>query len=113
MHLYLYLLLILSFMIRKMSSLEIMQVMLRININFYINIAIIQVKKLTELAIIPKRGSEFAAGFDLSSAYDVVVPARGKALVKTDIAIAIPPNTYARIGITYFISIEYHLLPII
>ena len=76
-------------------------------------------KKLTELAIIPKRGSEFAAGFDLSSAYDVIVPARGnviiyltpdtiltwcfkfkgKALVKTDIAIAIPPNTYARIGI--------------
>jgi dUTP pyrophosphatase len=36
----------------------------------------------------------------LSSAYDVIVPARGKALVKTDIAIAIPPNTYARIGIT-------------
>ena len=38
------------------------------------------------------------AGFDLSSAYDIVVPARGKAIVKTDLAIAIPPNTYARIG---------------
>lgn len=37
-------------------------------------------------------------GFDLSSAYDMVVPARGKALIKTDIAVAIPENTYARVG---------------
>ena len=57
-----------------------------------------QVKKLSEFAIIPSRGSEFAAGFDLSSAYDCCVPARGKALVKTDLAIAIPENTYARIA---------------
>ena len=32
------------------------------------------------------------------SAYDCSVPARGKAVVKTDIAIAIPPGTYARIA---------------
>eukprot|EP01031_Cornospumella_fuschlensis_P033825 gene33826-40926_t len=57
-----------------------------------------QVKKLTDLAILPTRGSAFAAGFDLSSAYDVVVPRRGKAICKTDLAIAIPPNTYARIA---------------
>jgi hypothetical protein len=37
-------------------------------------------------------------GYDLCSAYDTVIPARGKSLVKTDIAIAIPQNTYARIG---------------
>ena len=59
---------------------------------------IMQVKKLSEFATLPVRGSEFAAGFDLSSAYDITVPARGKALVKTDIAIAIPPLTYARIA---------------
>jgi dUTP pyrophosphatase len=34
----------------------------------------------------------------LSSAYDCTVPARGKALVKTDLAIATPENTYARIA---------------
>ena len=39
-----------------------------------------------------------SVGFDLSSAYDITVPARGKALVKTDIAISIPENTYARVG---------------
>lgn len=44
-------------------------------------------------------------GFDLSSAYDVVIPRRGRAIVKTDLSIAIPPETYARIGnvlISYF-----------
>lgn len=43
------------------------------------------------------------AGFDLSSAYDMTVPARGKALVKTDIAISIPENTYARVGKSFFV----------
>jgi dUTP pyrophosphatase len=57
-----------------------------------------QVKRLTEFATLPVRGSEHAAGFDLSSAYDTIVPARGKALIKTDIAIAIPQFTYARIA---------------
>ena len=38
-------------------------------------------------------------GLDLSSAYDIIVPKHGKAIVKTDIAIAIPSNTYARIGV--------------
>ena len=32
------------------------------------------------------------------SAHDTVVPARGKALVKTDLSIAIPEGTYARIA---------------
>lgn len=57
-----------------------------------------QVKRLTEFAVLPTRGSRFAAGYDLSSAYDVIVPSRGKALVKTDISIAIPEGTYARIA---------------
>lgn len=58
----------------------------------------LQVKKLSEYATIPKRASEHAAGFDLSSACDIEVPPRGRALVKTDISIAIPENTYARIA---------------
>lgn len=32
------------------------------------------------------------------SAYDGVVPARGKALLKTDLAIAVPAGTYGRVG---------------
>lgn len=41
----------------------------------------LKVKRLSEYAHIPTRGSEFAAGFDLYSAYDCVVPPRGKYLV--------------------------------
>lgn len=76
---------------------------------------VLQVKKLSEFAILPTRGSKYAAGmirflsystnciyfysgFDLSSAYDCVIPRRGKGIVKTDLSIAIPPETYARIG---------------
>lgn len=32
------------------------------------------------------------------SAVEIVVPARGKALVPTDLSVAIPHGTYARIG---------------
>ncbi|TFJ80463.1 hypothetical protein NSK_008204 [Nannochloropsis salina CCMP1776] len=58
----------------------------------------LQVKRLSQHAVLPVRGSEWAAGYDLASAEDTVVPAKGKALVKTDLSIAIPPNTYARIA---------------
>lgn len=71
------------------------------------SLEIMQVKRLSSSAILPTRGSPFAAGFDLSSAYAYVVPARGKALVKTDLAIAIPLNTYARIGRITFEQLIY------
>lgn len=58
----------------------------------------LRVKLLTEHGILPARGSAFAAGYDLCSAYAGVVPARGKALLKTDIAIAVPPGTYGRVA---------------
>ncbi|CAN6291978.1 unnamed protein product [Urochloa humidicola] len=59
---------------------------------------LLKVKKLSEKAILPSRGSALAAGYDLSSAAETVVPARGKALVPTDLSIAIPEGTYARIA---------------
>lgn len=49
-----------------------------------------RVKRLSEHAVLPSRGSAGAAGYDLSAAHDGVVPARGKALIKTDLSIAIP-----------------------
>ncbi|KAK3270731.1 hypothetical protein CYMTET_20883 [Cymbomonas tetramitiformis] len=57
-----------------------------------------RVKLLSENATIPKRGSALAAGYDLSSAKDTVVPARGKALVATDLSIAVPEDTYGRVA---------------
>lgn len=58
----------------------------------------IRVKKLSDTATIPTRGSEVAAGWDLYASQEVVVPARGKAIITTDIAIAIPVGFYGRVA---------------
>lgn len=55
-------------------------------------------KKLRNNAIVTKCGTEGAAGYDLSSVEDVVIPGRGKGVVRTGLAIAIPVGTYARIS---------------
>jgi dUTP pyrophosphatase len=51
------------------------------------------VKKLVESAKAPTRGSVFAAGYDLYSAKETVIPAKGKGLVDTGLAIAVPEGT--------------------
>ncbi|CAA3019812.1 deoxyuridine 5 -triphosphate nucleotidohydrolase-like [Olea europaea subsp. europaea] len=58
----------------------------------------LRVKKLSEKAVLPSRASPLSAGYDLSSAIETKVPARGKALIPTDLSIAIPEGTYARIA---------------
>ncbi|XP_078529087.1 uncharacterized protein LOC144806642 [Lissotriton helveticus] len=54
--------------------------------------------KLSKHATSPTRGSTKAAGYDLYSAYDYEIPAREKALIKTDIQIAIPLGCCGRIA---------------
>jgi dUTP pyrophosphatase len=56
------------------------------------------VKRLSEFAQLPKRGSAGAAGYDLFAAHDCVVPAKGKFLVPTDLSIALPEGTYGRVA---------------
>ncbi|KAI1334761.1 deoxyuridine 5'-triphosphate nucleotidohydrolase [Xylariaceae sp. FL0016] len=58
----------------------------------------LMIKKLSDKAKLPTRGSAFAAGYDIYAAKETVIPARGKALVDTDIAIAVPAGTYGRIA---------------
>nr|XP_044988826.1 deoxyuridine 5'-triphosphate nucleotidohydrolase, mitochondrial-like [Jaculus jaculus] len=53
---------------------------------------------LSEHATAPTRGSARAAGCDLYSAYDYTVPPMEKAIVKTDIQIAVPPGCYGRVA---------------
>ncbi|KAD5507839.1 hypothetical protein E3N88_15542 [Mikania micrantha] len=52
------------------------------------HLPLFKVKKLSEKAVLPSRGS----------AIETKVPARGKALVPTDLSIAVPEGTYARIA---------------
>ncbi|KAI2780758.1 dUTPase-like protein [Daldinia loculata] len=56
------------------------------------------IKKLSPAAKLPTRGSPFSAGYDLYAARPTTIPSRGKALVDTDIAIAVPAGTYGRIA---------------
>lgn len=45
------------------------------------------VKRLSEKAILPKKGSEKAAGYDICSIEDKIVPSKGKELIKTGLSI--------------------------
>lgn len=67
-------------------------------------------KKLSDKATLPSKGSAKAAGYDLSSAVDTQVPARGKALIITDLSCALPGGTYGRVaprsGLTWKNSID-------
>lgn len=51
------------------------------------------IKKLSDKARLPTRGSAFAAGYDIYAAKATVIPARGKAVVDTDISMAVPAGT--------------------
>lgn len=53
----------------------------------------LQIKKLSDKGRLPTRGSAFAAGYDIYAARDTTIPARGKALVDTDISMAVPAGT--------------------
>ena len=59
---------------------------------------VLKVKKLSDKAQLPKKGSALAAGFDLCSSSDIIVEAGGKAMVPTDLSIAVPSGTYGRIA---------------
>ncbi|KAG4920439.1 hypothetical protein AAZX31_18G048300 [Glycine max] len=66
--------------------------------NGVVSATFFRVKKLSDKAVLPSRASPLSAGYDLSSAAATTVPARGKALVPTDLSISIPEGTYARIA---------------
>ncbi|KAH8830627.1 dUTPase-like protein [Flagelloscypha sp. PMI_526] len=56
------------------------------------------IKRLSDKARLPTRGSAFAAGYDLYSAEQKIIPAHGKALVDTQLSIAVPADTYGRVA---------------
>ena len=58
--------------------------------NRKIIVTMLKVQLLSENATVPKRNSTDAAGYDLYSSEDTNVPARGRMLIKTDVAIEMP-----------------------
>ncbi|KAM4602559.1 deoxyuridine 5'-triphosphate nucleotidohydrolase, mitochondrial [Polymixia lowei] len=59
---------------------------------------VLKFAKLSEYATTPTRGSAKAAGYDLYSAYDYSIGPMDKAIVKTDIQIAVPSGYYGRVA---------------
>eukprot|EP00063_Salmo_salar_P008028 XP_013982863.1 PREDICTED: deoxyuridine 5'-triphosphate nucleotidohydrolase, mitochondrial isoform X2 [Salmo salar] len=60
--------------------------------------SVLKFSKLSENATAPTRGSAKAAGYDLFSAYDYSIGPMDKAIVKTDIQIAVPSGCYGRVA---------------
>ncbi|XP_044973932.1 deoxyuridine 5'-triphosphate nucleotidohydrolase-like [Hordeum vulgare subsp. vulgare] len=76
---------------------------------------LLKVKKLSDKVILPSRGSalavgsDFTAGYDLSSTVEMVVPTRGKALAATDLSISIPEGTYAHIALRSGLALKHSI----
>jgi dUTP pyrophosphatase len=64
----------------------------------YREILQINVKKLSENAITPTQGTNFAAGYDLYAAEDALVICGSRKLIKTNISMEITPGYYGRIA---------------
>ena len=56
------------------------------------------IKRLRPDACLPTKGSPGAAGFDLYATDGGVIPADGKGLVGTGLAVTVPAGTYGRIA---------------
>ena len=67
------------------------------------------VERASETAILPTKGSDRAAGYDLYASDEAVVPAGGKALVSTGLKIKVPTGTYGRIAPRSGLAWNHHL----
>ena len=57
----------------------------------------VQIKKLSESAVTPTKAHPSDAGFDLVASKTTIIPANGRALIPTDIAMAIPEGYYGMV----------------
>ena len=71
------------------------------------NSSSIKVKRLDQDAIIPTRGSQRSAGWDLYSLHDFVIPGNSKHVAKTGIAISIPDQHYGRVAPRSGLTVKY------
>lgn len=57
----------------------------------------VQIKKLSESAVTPTKAHPSDAGFDLVASKTTIIPANSRALIPTDIAMAIPNGYYGMV----------------
>lgn len=58
----------------------------------------LKVQRLHDKAVLPKRGSQLSAGYDIAAGEAGVVPAHGIAIIKTGLKMAIPEGYYGRVA---------------
>jgi dUTP pyrophosphatase len=73
------------------------------------SVAILQYVKLTKMLYLPRRKSTRAVGFDLKSAYDVMISAEGKELIKTDLELKLPEGYSGRIAPRSGLALHSHI----
>jgi dUTP pyrophosphatase len=61
-------------------------------------IDVLRFKQLDSRAVLPVRGSDFAAGLDICSLEDVIIEPHQRALARTGLAMAIPHGFYGRVA---------------
>jgi dUTP pyrophosphatase len=59
---------------------------------------VLRFKQLDPRAVLPLRGSSFAAGLDICSIEDLKIEARQRAIARTGLAVAIPQGFYGRVA---------------
>ena len=70
----------------------------------------IKFELLSVNAITPERATPHSAGFDLFALESTTITGgAGNILVKTGVAVELPPNTYGRIAMRSGLSINHHL----
>ena len=68
-----------------------------------------EVKRLSTHAILPRRASDGAAGYDLFSSDSVTLGPGDLVCVPTGIAIKVPPGTYGRIAPRSGVTVKHHV----
>jgi dUTP pyrophosphatase len=71
--------------------------------------AVLRCVKLTEITLTGTKESPEAAGLDLRSAYDVVIAAGWKELIKTDLEIKSPAGCYGGIAPRSGLALQHHI----
>lgn len=59
---------------------------------------VLRFKQLDPKATLPSRGSSFAAGLDICSIEDLIIPPHQRATARTGLAVAIPHGFYGRVA---------------
>lgn len=65
--------------------------------------------KISDKAQAPSKGFSLAAGYDLYSAADVKVAAQDKAVIPTDLKVAVPHGTYGRVASLSGLAAKYFI----